>query len=144
MAVPSSVPSTVPLHGVVWSTSLVELDETADRNYDCPVRIEPDPAQSERNARSRGLSFELVAGFDWETAVYREDSRRAYPERCIVALGSVGPRLCVGAQASEGRRDPCFMRVEAGAQALGIPRGWSQRSQLPLGSGCRPMKREPE
>lgn len=85
------------------SVRTVELDETADRNYDCPVRIEPDPAKSERNARFRGLSFELVAGFDWETAVYREDSRRAYPERRIVALGSVGPRLCVGASV-EGTR----------------------------------------
>ena len=59
------------------------------------MRIEFDPAKSARNARSRGLSFDLAAGFDWESAVYREDSRRAYPEGRIVALGYVGPRLCV-------------------------------------------------
>jgi uncharacterized DUF497 family protein len=105
------------------SVRTVELDETADRNYDCPVRIEPDPAKSERNARSRGLSFELVAGFDWETAVYREDSRRAYPERRIVALGSVGPRLCVGAQASEGvTGPPLYARGGSSSGARDTPR----------------------
>ena len=73
-----------------------------------PVRIEFDPAKSERNARSRGLSFELAAGFDWESAVYREDSGRAYPEGRIVALGYVGPRLCV----------LCFTPIEGGVRII--------------------------
>lgn len=38
--------------------------------------IEFDPAKSARNQRERGLSFERVAEFDFETALIRIDDRR--------------------------------------------------------------------
>jgi uncharacterized protein len=57
------------------------------------VEIEFDPAKSERNVRERGLSFELTADFDFETAVYVEDNRYNYGERRIRALGYIEERL---------------------------------------------------
>ena len=55
--------------------------------------IEFDLAKSERNARERGLPFDLADEFDWETATYEEDVRRGYTERRFVALGYLGERL---------------------------------------------------
>ncbi|MGA2902244.1 MAG: BrnT family toxin [Candidatus Korobacteraceae bacterium] len=57
------------------------------------MEIEFDPAKSERNVRERGLSFELTADFDFETAVYVEDNRYNYGERRIRALGYIEERL---------------------------------------------------
>jgi uncharacterized DUF497 family protein len=59
------------------------------------VKIEFDAAKSEKNARERGLSFNLVEQFDWAGALYAEDVRHPYPERRFVALGFVGARLHV-------------------------------------------------
>jgi len=56
------------------------------------VKIEFDRAKSEKNARERDLPFEAVAEFDWETALYAEDSRFPYPERRFVALGFIDAR----------------------------------------------------
>ncbi len=55
--------------------------------------IEFDPLKNEANIRDRGLSFELVAGFDFDTALIWQDTRKAYPEARFVALGLVGGRL---------------------------------------------------
>lgn len=57
------------------------------------MEIEFDPAKNEANIRHRGLSFELVAGFDFETAVIWIDARKAYPEVRISALGLLAARL---------------------------------------------------
>lgn len=57
------------------------------------MEIEFDPAKSERNARERGLPFDLARDFDWETAEYEEDVRFAYPERRMIAVGYLGKRL---------------------------------------------------
>ena len=57
------------------------------------MKIEFDPAKSERNARERGLPFELAENFDWERAEYREDARFPYPERRMIAVGYLGKRL---------------------------------------------------
>jgi Uncharacterized protein conserved in bacteria len=59
------------------------------------MRIEFDPAKSEKNARERGLPFTMVEEFVWETAQVAEDMRFAYPERRFVALGFLGERLHV-------------------------------------------------
>jgi len=40
------------------------------------VRIEFDPAKSARNARERGLPFELTAELEWSAARVRRDERR--------------------------------------------------------------------
>ena len=72
------------------------------------MKIEFDPAKSQKNAGERGLPFERVQEFDWEGAIYVEDVRFAYPERRFVALGSVGNRLHV----------LCFTPIAAGVRVI--------------------------
>jgi uncharacterized protein len=57
------------------------------------MKIAFDPAKNERNIQERGISFELAAEFDFETATYIEDVRKDYSEVRIRALGFVGNRL---------------------------------------------------
>ncbi len=54
-----------------------------------------DPAKNERNIRERGLSFELAAEFEFETARVEVDLRREYSETRYVALGLLRARLHV-------------------------------------------------
>jgi uncharacterized protein len=49
------------------------------------VRIEFDPAKSARNARERGLSFELAADLNWDAAHMIEDQRQSYGETRYLA-----------------------------------------------------------
>jgi hypothetical protein len=48
-----------------------------------------DPAKSAANLRLRGFDFEFAARIFEEFTVQREDSRRDYGERRILAVGSV-------------------------------------------------------
>lgn len=59
------------------------------------MQISFDLAKSERNARERGLPFELVEEFEFETAVIWVDERFAYPEQLLLAIGWIGERLHV-------------------------------------------------
>ena len=59
------------------------------------MKIEFDPDKSEKNNKERGLPFEAVAGFGWETALVVADDRYVYPEPRFVALGFVEGRLHV-------------------------------------------------
>jgi uncharacterized DUF497 family protein len=59
------------------------------------VDLSFDPIKSERNARERGLPFDRVYDFDFDTAVIREDLRFLYPERRFIATGFVEGRLHV-------------------------------------------------
>lgn len=70
--------------------------------------IEFDPAKSERNARTRNLPFDQATEFDWETAIYWEDTRAAYGERRFVALGYLDARLHV----------ICFMHIPNGVRII--------------------------
>ena len=54
-----------------------------------------DPAKNAKNIAERGLSFELVANLEWETALAEEDNRRDYGERRVRVLGLLGKRLHV-------------------------------------------------
>jgi hypothetical protein len=72
------------------------------------MRIEFDPAKSEKNLRQRGLAFELVEQFEWETASFSEDDRFAYPETRIVVVGFIAARLHV----------VCFTPVEGGIRVI--------------------------
>ncbi len=54
-----------------------------------------DPAKSERNASLRGLPFEWVRQFQFDSALITPDLRQAYPEDRLVALGFIGERLHV-------------------------------------------------
>ncbi len=40
-----------------------------------------------------GTSLSEAEGFEWEDAVVREDTRREYGERRMIALGYIGLRL---------------------------------------------------
>ena len=46
-----------------------------------------DPAKSDKNALERGISFEMVRDFDFETAKFWQDDRKNYPEPRYIALG---------------------------------------------------------
>ncbi len=54
-----------------------------------------DPLKNARNVAERGLSFELVAKLDWDTAIAEEDVRKDYGERRVRVFGleysSLGP-----------------------------------------------------
>jgi uncharacterized protein len=58
-----------------------------------PVEITFDPAKNARNIRDRGLSFESVVDFDFETAIFDIDERRDYGETRYRALGLLGGRV---------------------------------------------------
>lgn len=72
------------------------------------VKIDFDPVKSAKNALERGLPFVRVAEFDWDTAAYWEDDRKAYPERRFVALGLLAGRLHV----------LCFIPIEDGVRII--------------------------
>ena len=57
------------------------------------MRIEFDPAKSERNEAQRGLAFGLAEELDWSTALIVEDTRKDYEERRYQALGMIGEQL---------------------------------------------------
>lgn len=50
------------------------------------MKIEFDPAKSARNAKERGLPFELTAELDWHAARVWLDERRDYGEERYLAL----------------------------------------------------------
>jgi uncharacterized DUF497 family protein len=59
------------------------------------MKIAFDPAKSERNVQGRGLSFDLVADFDFESAQITEDARRNYGEVRYRAIGRMGGVIAV-------------------------------------------------
>lgn len=59
------------------------------------MNIEFDPNKSARNFRERNLPFKRAEAFDFESAVYCEDTRSDYPERRFIALGYLEGRLHV-------------------------------------------------
>ena len=52
-----------------------------------------DPAKNLRIIQARGLSFERVTEFDFETAIIWIDRRRSYPEVRFSALGRLAGRV---------------------------------------------------
>lgn len=66
------------------------------------MRITYDPAKSARNVAERGLSFDLVALLDWETAIAREDRRRDYGERRMRVMATLDGRLHVAVITTRG------------------------------------------
>lgn len=53
------------------------------------------PAKNERNIAERGLSFALVAQFDFASASIYEDTRNDYAEVRYIAIGRIAQRLHV-------------------------------------------------
>ncbi len=72
------------------------------------MKIEFDPAKSEKNARERGLPFELAGLIDWSTLLSEDDTRFPYPERRVVGYGFIGKRLHV----------VCFTPIEGGIRVI--------------------------
>lgn len=59
------------------------------------MKISFDRAKNERNITLRGLSFELAADLDWDSANIIEDVRKAYGEPRFIAYGYIGTRMYV-------------------------------------------------
>jgi uncharacterized protein len=59
------------------------------------MRIEFDPAKDEINQAKHGVSLANAKGFDWDTALEREDDRFDYGELRFVAVGLIDVRLYV-------------------------------------------------
>lgn len=57
------------------------------------MEVTYDPRKNERNIRERGLSFERVWYFQFETAWFIADKRRDYGEIRIRAFGYIDARL---------------------------------------------------
>ena len=74
-----------------------------------------DPAKNERNIRERGLSFERVRDFDFDTALLWIDARHDYGETRLVALGYLDDRIHVlcFAETRTGIRVISFRRANA-------------------------------
>ena len=59
------------------------------------MRIEFDPVKDATNLHKHGVSLQAAAGFDWDTALEREDDRFDYGEARVVAIGLIDDRLFV-------------------------------------------------
>ncbi len=59
------------------------------------VRVEFDPAKDAINRAKHGVSLQAADGFDWDTALEREDDRFDYGEHRFVAIGLIETRLYV-------------------------------------------------
>jgi hypothetical protein len=59
------------------------------------VKIEFDPAKSEKNARERGLPFDLAQAFDFDSAWIVKDDRRDYGEGRYRAIGRMSDVVAV-------------------------------------------------
>ncbi len=59
------------------------------------MNVEFDPAKDVANRTKHGISLESAVGFDWETALEREDDRFDYGEVRFVAIGMIDARLHV-------------------------------------------------
>lgn len=57
------------------------------------MKITYDPAKNTKNIENRGLSFDEVVNFNFETAIRWEDTRKDYGEVRYCALGSVAGRV---------------------------------------------------
>lgn len=59
------------------------------------MEIEFDPAKDAINVAKHGVSLQEAEGFEWRTALEREDDRFDYGEHRFVALGLIAVRLFV-------------------------------------------------
>lgn len=57
------------------------------------MKIDFDLNKSSKNLEERGLAFDAVVDFEWESAILYEDTRKMYPERRFVAAGNIHGRL---------------------------------------------------
>ena len=70
--------------------------------------IKYDTKKNERNIAERGLSFDRVAEFNFETALTIVDNRNPYGEVRYVSLGYLADRLHV----------LCFVEIDTGIRVI--------------------------
>jgi len=58
------------------------------------MATEFDATKNALNIVKHGIDFAMVDGFEWDSAVVVEDTRRDYGETRLIALGYIGDRLC--------------------------------------------------
>lgn len=77
------------------------------------MEITFDPAKNAANVALRGLSFERVADFDFETGIFAQDDRRDYGETRYRGLGFLDGRLhaLVFVETAEGIRIISFRKA---------------------------------
>jgi len=59
------------------------------------MKIEYDNNKSDKNSKERNLSFDDAINFEWDTAIYEEDTRKLYPEKRIISMGFLNKRVHV-------------------------------------------------
>lgn len=59
------------------------------------MKIEFDPVKDDINRKKHGVSLNAANGFDWDTALEREDDWFDYGETRFVAIGLIEGRLHV-------------------------------------------------
>ncbi len=74
------------------------------------MKIDFDPIKSAKNTQQRNLSFERAADFDWDSAIFCEDTRNSYPERRFVAAGYLDERLHI----------VCFTPITGGVRIISL------------------------
>ena len=52
-----------------------------------------DERKRSNNLRKHGADFALVQGFDWDSALIREDTRQNYGEERFISIGYIAQRL---------------------------------------------------
>lgn len=57
------------------------------------MKYEHDPKKLADNVARHGVWFAEADGFEWETALIKQDDRKHYPEPRFVATGYIGARL---------------------------------------------------
>jgi uncharacterized protein len=57
------------------------------------MELEYDPAKSAKNARERGLPFEMAAELEWRRAIIFTDDRFMYGEERLIAFAPMRGRL---------------------------------------------------
>ena len=67
------------------------------------MEFEYDPAKSAKNARERGLPFELAAELEWRKAVIFTDDRFMYGEERLIAFAPMRGRLYAVCYVQRGR-----------------------------------------
>ncbi len=83
------------------------------------MKIEFDPVKNNKNILERGLSFEDVRYFDFETATYIPDNRKDYGEIRLIAVGYLRNRLHV----------LCFKETEDGIRVISFRKANSREAK---------------
>lgn len=81
--------------------------------------LEYDPAKRALTLEQRGIDFESVRDFDFQTALSWIDERKDYGEVRWVAIGFIGDRLHV----------VCFKETDAGIRVISLRKANSKEAK---------------